>query len=181
MESRGLKRQLQAFAFSFVKSRLFGHIDVATGNAASINCGASKLCLVKKSDPRDVRAIPVTHSKSSTEKCGFCKKLVTADVCSEPTSQDRDCTRFNTVYFFSLLLGFQHQKRAAALHSHFPNTPQYGVGSPSICTSRNRLVVNPRSHAQNSLFAEFHLTCNRCESIFRSKCMRRCVELRNDL
>jgi hypothetical protein len=82
MESRGLKRQLQAFAFSFVKSRLFGHIDVATGNAASINCGASKLCLVKKSDPRDVRAIPVTHSKSSTEKCGFCKKLATADVCS---------------------------------------------------------------------------------------------------
>ena len=82
MESRGLKRQLQAFAFSFIKSRRFGHIDVATGNAAPINCEASKLCLVKKSDPQDVRAIPVTHAKSSTEKCGLCTKLVTANACS---------------------------------------------------------------------------------------------------
>ena len=82
MDSRGLKRQLQAFAFSLIKSHLFGHIDVATGNAACINCEASKLCLAKKSGPRDVRAIPVTNSKSSTKKCGLCTELVIADVCS---------------------------------------------------------------------------------------------------
>ena len=58
MESRGLKESNKHLHLASSKTAFFGHIDVATVNAAFIKCEAPKLCLVRKSDPQDVRAIP---------------------------------------------------------------------------------------------------------------------------